>query len=414
MQATNNNANASQKRQIGLYELEETINVGLNCVVKRATHIVTGDEVAIKIVYKKQLDAKGLSALMQEVHMMQRLSGMSVFHPYIIRLFEVIDTPKLFVIVMEYCSKGNIREYIQGLNSSGKEHKHREIRRLFKELVSAVDYCHSQNIYHRDIKCANVLVDKNNNVKLMDFGLAVQCWRGQKIDKDWPGTAPYCAPELFLRKKYSPKAVDMWALGVVLYELCLDKRPFVGINHEELRKAVIEGVYKLKKSMSPDEQRVISSLLLKDPNRRRNMPSLKLDPYLTGAPGSITHGVHEANAPHLYIDECMEDTIEQMESYSLERHEVMNQMKHMPFGPISGIFNIIVTKKLHDARTRTPAFKRTPSYNAHLRAQLKQELEHLAAGGTGRRSPIPKWYEADVSPVDSSPGQSRTPVTATF
>ena len=377
----------TSKRQIGLYELHETINVGVNCVVKRAIHTVTGDEVALKIIYKKQLDLKGLKAVMQEVHMMQRLSGLSVFHPYIIRLFEVMDTARLLVIVMEYCCKGSIKDYINSI--SIKEFKQREIRRLFRQLASAVDYCHSQNIYHRDIKSANVLIDRDNNVKLLDFGLAVQCWRGQIIGNEWPGTAPYSAPELFLRQKYSPKRVDMWALGVLLYELCLGARPFVGSSHEELKSAVIKGVYKLKKSMCPDQTRVISSLLIKDPSRRRTMSSLLNDPYLTGADGAKM----EREVPHLCIDECMEETIEEIETFNVERSTVMNEMKNRPFGPISGISNIIVTKKLHNAIERSPTFRRSQSYNSHLRAQLKQELEHLAAGGTGRRSPIPKWED---------------------
>eukprot|EP00126_Sphaerothecum_destruens_P002364 Sdes_comp15802_c0_seq1m4874 len=268
--------------QIGLYEIGESVYVGANCVVKKGQHVVTGNRVALKIVFKKQLDGKGLCFLFQEADLMQQLSKYSVYQPHIIRLYEIINTATLFIIVMEDCPNGSIRDYLQRIECKARREK--ELQRLFKQLVFALDFCHSQNIFHRDVKCANILIDAHKNVKLSDFGLAIQCWSSQTIQNSWPGTPAYSAPELFLKQRYHPRAVDLWSLGVVLYELYFGARPFLGSTTEQIREAVISGRYILKKKMSPAVQRIISALLVARPTDRISLASLKLDPYLNQHP----------------------------------------------------------------------------------------------------------------------------------
>ncbi|XP_075302268.1 MAP/microtubule affinity-regulating kinase 4-like [Opisthocomus hoazin] len=132
-----------EQPHIGNYRLLRTIGKGNFAKVKLARHILTGREVAIKIIDKTQLNPTSLQKLFREVRIMKGLN-----HPNIVKLFEVIETEKTLYLVMEYASAGEVFDY---LVSHGRM-KEKEARAKFRQIVSAVHYCHQKNIVHRDLK----------------------------------------------------------------------------------------------------------------------------------------------------------------------------------------------------------------------------------------------------------------------
>jgi serine/threonine protein kinase len=105
---------------------------------------------------------------------------------------------------------------------------------LFKQIAEGIEYLHSQNIAHRDIKLDNILIeDKTNIVKIIDFGFSVMCSSIQKL-KIFCGTPSYMAPEITMKKEYDGKTVDMWALGVLLYVMLTGIFPFKGTSEADL------------------------------------------------------------------------------------------------------------------------------------------------------------------------------------
>ncbi|XP_067170632.1 MAP/microtubule affinity-regulating kinase 4 isoform X2 [Apteryx mantelli] len=136
-------AGADEQPHIGNYRLLRTIGKGNFAKVKLARHILTGREVAIKIIDKTQLNPTSLQKLFREVRIMKGLN-----HPNIVKLFEVIETEKTLYLVMEYASAGEVFDY---LVSHGRM-KEKEARAKFRQIVSAVHYCHQKNIVHRDLK----------------------------------------------------------------------------------------------------------------------------------------------------------------------------------------------------------------------------------------------------------------------
>ena len=113
-------------------------------------------------------------------------------HPNIVKLYQVIETEKTLYLVMEYASGGEVFDY---LVAHGRM-KEKEARAKFRQIVSAVQYCHQKRIIHRDLKAENLLLDGEMNIKIADFGFSNEFVPGQKLDT-FCGSPPYAAPELF-------------------------------------------------------------------------------------------------------------------------------------------------------------------------------------------------------------------------
>lgn len=250
----------SEEPHIGKYKLLKTIGKGNFAKVKLAKHVPTGKEVAIKIIDKTQLNPGSLQKLFREVRIMKMLD-----HPNIVKLFQVIETEKTLYLVMEYASGGEVFDYLV-LHGRMKE---KEARAKFRQIVSAVQYCHQKKIIHRDLKAENLLLDSEMNIKIADFGFSNEFTPGNKLDT-FCGSPPYAAPELFQGKKYDGPEVDVWSLGVILYTLVSGSLPFDGSTLRELRERVLRGKYRIPFYMSTDCENLLKKFLVL--NRRNGHP----------------------------------------------------------------------------------------------------------------------------------------------
>ncbi|XP_078675682.1 serine/threonine-protein kinase MARK2-like isoform X18 [Branchiostoma floridae x Branchiostoma belcheri] len=246
---------------IGKYRLLKTIGKGNFAKVKLARHVPTGKEVAIKIIDKTQLNPSSLQKLFREVRIMKMLN-----HPNIVKLFEVIETEKTLYLVMEYASGGEVFDY---LVAHGRM-KEKEARAKFRQIVSAVQYCHQKRVVHRDLKAENLLLDSDMNIKIADFGFSNEFTPGNKLDT-FCGSPPYAAPELFQGKKYDGPEVDVWSLGVILYTLVSGSLPFDGQNLKELRERVLRGKYRIPFYMSTDCENLLKRFLVLNPLKRGSL-----------------------------------------------------------------------------------------------------------------------------------------------
>ncbi|GIY97635.1 hypothetical protein CEXT_208993 [Caerostris extrusa] len=254
---------------IGRYRLLKTIGKGNFAKVKLAKHLPTGKEVAIKIIDKTQLNPSSLQKLF-EVRIMKILD-----HPNIVKLFQVIETEKTLYLVMEYASGGEVFDY---LVAHGRM-KEKEARAKFRQIVSAVQYCHQKRIIHRDLKAENLLLDGEMNIKIADFGFSNEFVPGQKLDT-FCGSPPYAAPELFQGKKYDGPEVDVWSLGVILYTLVSGSLPFDGANLKELRERVLRGKYRIPFYMSTDCENLLKKFLVLNPGKRASLEAIMKDKWM--------------------------------------------------------------------------------------------------------------------------------------
>uniref|UniRef100_A0A1L8DKU2 MAP/microtubule affinity-regulating kinase 3 n=1 Tax=Nyssomyia neivai TaxID=330878 RepID=A0A1L8DKU2_9DIPT len=258
------------EEHIGKYKLLKTIGKGNFAKVKLARHVPTGKEVAIKIIDKTQLNPGSLQKLFREVRIMKMLD-----HPNIVKLFQVIETEKTLYLVMEYASGGEVFDYLV-LHGRMKE---KEARAKFRQIVSAVQYCHQKRIIHRDLKAENLLLDSEMNIKIADFGFSNEFTPGSKLDT-FCGSPPYAAPELFQGKKYDGPEVDVWSLGVILYTLVSGSLPFDGTTLRELRERVLRGKYRIPFYMSTDCEGLLRKFLVLNPAKRASLEVIMRDKWM--------------------------------------------------------------------------------------------------------------------------------------
>uniref|UniRef100_A0A1Y1MAG8 MAP/microtubule affinity-regulating kinase 3 n=1 Tax=Photinus pyralis TaxID=7054 RepID=A0A1Y1MAG8_PHOPY len=268
--STRNRTRVGEEPTIGKYKLLKTIGKGNFAKVKLAKHVPTGKEVAIKIIDKTQLNPGSLQKLFREVRIMKMLD-----HPNIVKLFQVIETDKTLYLVMEYASGGEVFDYLV-LHGRMKE---KEARAKFRQIVSAVQYCHQKKIIHRDLKAENLLLDSEMNIKIADFGFSNEFTPGNKLDT-FCGSPPYAAPELFQGKKYDGPEVDVWSLGVILYTLVSGSLPFDGSTLRELRERVLRGKYRIPFYMSTDCENLLKKFLVLNPAKRASLETIMKDKWM--------------------------------------------------------------------------------------------------------------------------------------
>ncbi|KAH8269568.1 hypothetical protein KR018_009407 [Drosophila ironensis] len=244
--------------RVGYYELEKTIGKGNFAVVKLATNIVTKTKVAIKIIDKTCLNEEYLSKTFREISILKSLR-----HPHITRLYEVMESQSMIYLVTEYAPNGEIFDH---LVANGRM-KEPEAARVFTQLVSAVNYCHQRGVVHRDLKAENVLLDKDMNIKLADFGFSNHFEEGATL-RTWCGSPPYAAPEVFQGLEYDGPKSDIWSLGVVLYALVCGALPFDGKTILELKSRVVLGKFRIPFFMSQECEQLIRNMLVVEPDRR--------------------------------------------------------------------------------------------------------------------------------------------------
>ncbi|XP_052025356.1 sperm motility kinase Y-like [Apodemus sylvaticus] len=251
------------------YKVLRTIGQGSNAKVLLAQHRLTGTPVAIKVLEKGK---QWFQSAMMEANIMRTLN-----HPNIISLLQVTETKKSIYLVMEFVEGQQLYQYIK--NSGHIEED--EARKIFKQLIAAVSYCHEHGIVHRDLKPDNILIDNNGKIKIIDFGLSTKVKPGQMLSQHC-GSYSFGAPEFFLGKRYDGTKSDSWTLGVVLYFMIVGKVPFDSVIIHELQRQVVAGVYPAPCGVSQELEDLLSLLLTIHPTYRPTPMEVMLHPWFKG------------------------------------------------------------------------------------------------------------------------------------
>ena len=213
------------------YELRETLGSGAFAKVVKILHKKSGQFRALKVI-KKQKD-QDPARMYLEVEILKKL-----VHPNIMQIFEFYENKKIFQIITELCEGGELFDMIVQKGSFSED----EAAWVMKQLFSAVNYIHSNNICHRDIKPENILLDtkKDNIIKIIDWGTARFFDKSKKMNKI-SGTPYYIAPEV-LAEKYDEKC-DIWSCGIIMYILLCGYPPFNGEDDSEIMAKIKVGKF---------------------------------------------------------------------------------------------------------------------------------------------------------------------------
>ncbi|KAL2269485.1 hypothetical protein VTJ83DRAFT_1669 [Remersonia thermophila] len=279
------------KTHIGPWQLGKTLGKGSSARVRLARHRVTHQLVAVKIVAKSTARLNQGASLANLDHFDTRKPGAStdagirrmplaierevailklIRHPNIIELLDIWENRSEIYLVTEYVEKGDLFTFI---NWNGALHEEEAIF-YFRQMMTALEYCHSFNICHRDLKPENILLKANGQVKIADFGLAaLQQDRHHQL-RTACGSPHYAAPELLRHQFYKGPAVDIWSMGVILFAMLAGHLPFDDENMEVMLAKAKRAEYQMPYYLSKEAKDLIRRILVEQPSHRITMKQM--------------------------------------------------------------------------------------------------------------------------------------------
>ena len=237
------------------YDVIKKIGEGSYGKTYKVRNKQSGDLRAMKQLVKEEI--KDMNNFKNKINILSILD-----HPNIVRLFEVFEDEKYYYLLFELCEGGSLFEKIRQKRKLSET----ESAKIFKQLISAVTYCHEIGICHRDLKPENILFsssEKNSTLKVIDFGLSIRFSNCNKKLTSKVGTLCYISPEI-VKGNYNEKC-DIWACGVILYLLLSGKNPFRGKTDQETYEKISSLKYdfpvKEWRFISKEAKKLISNML---------------------------------------------------------------------------------------------------------------------------------------------------------
>mmetsp|Transcript_43810 Transcript_43810/g.114257 ORF Transcript_43810/g.114257 Transcript_43810/m.114257 type:complete len:481 (-) Transcript_43810:301-1743(-) len=271
-------AKKGKKRvDISDFELLKVIGDGGYGKVTQVRKKDTGEIFALKSMHKKKIVVKGrIQHARAERHILEIIGDF----PYIVSLKYAFQSQSKLYLVLEYCNGGDLYYHLckaQGYFT--------EDRMMFyaAQLVLALEFLHTYDVVYRDLKLENVLLDSDGNIRLTDFGLSKE---GVSEDTDaaksYVGTVEYLAPEM-IRKTGHGKAVDWWALGILMFEMLTGLPPFYAKTVPEMKRKILEERLRFPGYVSQEARDIIAGLLDRNPRTRlgsgRGVEAIKDHPF---------------------------------------------------------------------------------------------------------------------------------------
>lgn len=252
----------------------DLIGYGALSQVRKARHKATGKIYALKEMDLKMIHINDIKNIHREIK-----TQMYLDHPNIVHLYDSIQTPdNVLLLLLEYADNNNLFHFIQGRPLDEKM-----IHKFFFQTVQAIEYIHKRKIMHRDLKPENILLDKNYNVKVCDFGWCAE-YNEQERRQTFCGTSEYMAPEIIDSKAQDP-SIDIWSLGILLYEMYHKKAPYRGTNpHEILKDIKRKRLTFTEPRMCQEARDLVEKILVVDPKRRITIEEMYKHPYFSKFP----------------------------------------------------------------------------------------------------------------------------------
>lgn len=394
-------------QRLDQYHTVKVLGEGSFGKVKLAIHQPSGRQVALKIISRRKLLSRDMIGRVErEIQYLQLLR-----HPHIIKLYTVISTKADIVMVLEYAE----RELFDYLVKRGRCND-AEARKFFQQIICAVEYCHRHKIVHRDLKPENLLIDRDKNVKIADFGLSNIMTDGNFL-KTSCGSPNYAAPEVISGKLYAGPEVDVWSCGVILYVLLVGRLPFDDDYIPALFKKIAAGNFHMPTYISSGASRLIRSMLQVHPVHRITIEAIREDPwFMQDLPNYLQPPPEEFVATDKAIDprkiaagkpQAIQKKISQVAISKLERsmgygrEDIEDALKHPEPSAIKDAFFIIVENEMMQTNSPTednmmnpsavpppPSINRTRSGRTTT-PQGAQSLPTRTRSGSYRQSPAP-------------------------
>ncbi|KAH7189660.1 uncharacterized protein B0J16DRAFT_383526 [Fusarium flagelliforme] len=324
-------------KSVGNYALGRLIGKGSFGKVYLASHKLTNGS---KVVLKSA--NKGDSNLAREIHHHRQF-----IHPHIARLYEVIVTENMVWMVLEYCSGDELYNHLLEHGPLPVE----KVQKIFTQLVGAVSYVHNQSCVHRDLKLENILFDKHENVKLVDFGFTREYEGRTNHLQTFCGTICYSAPEMLKGEKYAGEKVDVWSLGIILYALLCGELPFDDDDDNVTRTKILSEDPKFPEHMPPNAIPLIKALLSKRPLLRPGLPEILSNSFLAEhAP--TQRAILDVQQPPPFSTPLEKDCLQRMRSAGVNIDGVIESVLAQKCDALAGWWALLLEKERRKMQRR--------------------------------------------------------------
>ncbi|KAL9180634.1 hypothetical protein ACHAXT_011087 [Thalassiosira profunda] len=255
------------RKRVGDYELCEVLGAGSFATVRRARHVKTGREYAVKSLDKQQIEKQRMGKQLKREIAILRL----IEHPRVVRFYEVLASKTKIYLVLELVEGGELFDLLVKEKGFGED----KARFFFRQLVEGVECCHEKGICHRDLKPENLLLDSANQLKISDFrliGASQQLFGGDAdcLQNDAHhqssvlisiifchliacGSPNYVSPEVLAGEGYDGRRADVWSIGVILFAMVTGRLPFQEPTFDTLFAKIKEAQYHI----SSGSQRIV-------------------------------------------------------------------------------------------------------------------------------------------------------------
>ncbi|KAI0138135.1 Pkinase-domain-containing protein [Hypoxylon sp. NC0597] len=331
-----------RKTHIGPWALGKTLGCGSTARVRLVRHSSTGDYAAVKILSRTGISHTQPASIANldkwdrtrseyklenrmPINVEREVAIMKLIdHPNIVKLYDIWESRAEIYLVLEYAQKGDLYSYVSQQSYLSEV----EAIFFFRQILSALEYVHSFNICHRDLKLENVLLTDDNQIKIIDFGMSAIHQSPQHVLTTACGSPHYAAPELIAKKGYRAETVDIWSLGIILYACMTGRLPFDGNNQSEVLSSIEKGLYHLPEFLSDEAQDLVGGILILDPKERLSSrelwqhPLVRMYDYLDHLNDEGAHDYdHNTRCDPVPDEELDRDTLRQLKAIWHTFHE---------------------------------------------------------------------------------------------
>jgi len=377
--------------QIGPYRIKKDLGEGTFGQVKLGQHVETGQFVAIKLMHKASAKtAKQKVSVQREVRLMKLLA-----HPHIVGVIDVFETSDLYIVIMEHASGGELFEYIQNRGHV----KDKEARKFFNQLISAMDYCHENSVLHRDLKPENLLLDKDKNIKIIDFGFG-NTFHADRFLETFCGSPFYAAPEMISGKPYHGPEVDVWSMGVILFALLAGRVPFEAKTMPELYAKIKKGEYENSQYFSTSARHLLKGMLTVNPKERLTLRQVKQHPWVL-EDLSVAVKFAPISTRISPVVSVHPETLAELVTYGFSEsdcHKTLTSEKKKH--PVVSLYYLIDDARLRRERRWEAECARIERHNGHILRQSR------SPSPVNRDSPNVTIYGAAFRPMQENSGSS--------
>ena len=374
-----------RNKVVGSYRLVKRTGRGSFATVWQAEQIQTSMSVAIKVIANKSVASPDAQIRFnREVNLIKQMD-----HPFIAKCYDVITEDEYTYLVMEFCENGNLLDFV---NNNGRLSE-TQARRYFSQLLSALEYLHNVKfVAHRDLKAENVLLDRYNNIRLIDFGLSNIFTEENPQLSTACGSPAYASPEMICGKKYT-KAADIWSAGVLLYAMVCGELPFDDGNVQRLLQKIAHTEPTYPPFLSQQLYDLLTKLMNKKPEQRITLEKIKEHPWFSATEYRDILELSFSSDEQWLVKGLDKEIIDKIGSFGVDTKEVTSAVLHGTYGPEFALYQLFrrdqITEKVRNFMLSLNAKAQRPAVRPPSGEGSRFPIPLVRAGGGAPVVPIP-------------------------